>query len=157
MFNQLMVGQKKMAEDIACIKSFQESVLSRFGKLESRVTVLESSIPVLEDGGLQEHLRSQIDNLSGIVTELISKNDDLENRSRRNNIIFHGLAEQSKETSADLLANISRLITATLKIECPQIERCHRIGRVREGHPRPVILKLLNFNSKFSVLKMRSD
>ncbi|KAG0412591.1 hypothetical protein HPB47_010259, partial [Ixodes persulcatus] len=43
MFAELLAGQKKMAQDIAEIKLFHQSVNSRFDALEARVAALESS------------------------------------------------------------------------------------------------------------------
>lgn len=84
---------------------------------------------------------------------MLPKNDDLESRSRRNNILLHGLPEDPNEKGDTLSSNVSKLLTEMLEIPCPHIERCHRIGKVREGRPRPVIMRILDFGEKMRIMK----
>ncbi|XP_040076217.1 uncharacterized protein LOC120848305 [Ixodes scapularis] len=154
MFAELLAGQKKMAQDIAQIKLFQQSVNSRFDALEARVAALESpsatpSVPCTSCDNLLIELKS----LSGVVDRLVARNDDMENRLRRNNLILYGLTESADETSESLLSNVSKIFSDKLIIDCPRIERCHRIGRKHDDRSRPVIMKLLDFREKMEVLK----
>ncbi|XP_077485309.1 uncharacterized protein LOC144095446 [Amblyomma americanum] len=142
MLAELLAGQRKMAEDIADIKRFQQRVNSRFEALESRVSALESSSPT-----------SNGDASDGVVSKLASRNDELENRSRRNNLIFHGLAEEDEETNKALFIAVTMVFIDNLQLDCPKIERYHRLGRKQEGRPRPVIVKLLDFREKTQALK----
>lgn len=52
-----------------------------------------------------------------------------------------------------LLSNLSEWFKGNLQIDCPNIERCHRIGRRQADRPRPIIIKLLDYREKTSVLK----
>lgn len=72
---------------------------------------------------------------------------------RRNNLILHGLNEEDEENSDSLRARVSQVLSETLLIDCPAIERCHRLGRSRVNHVRPVIMKLLDFRDKIKVMK----
>lgn len=98
-------------------------------------------------------LKQELNSVKSIVEQLTAKNDDLENRSRRNNVIFHGISKEPEETNASLLSKVSQLITDELEMECPRIERCHRLGKGSEGRPPPTIIKLLNFNDKIAIMK----
>lgn len=83
----------------------------------------------------------------------MSKVDELENRSRRNNLIIYGIQEETTETSDDLANTIKNdIFLAKLDITVNNIERCHRIGK-KEGKTRPVIIKLLDHRDKTSILK----
>lgn len=155
MFSKLLEGQSKLAHDIADIKSFQQTVACRFDALESRVNELECPPKPIEHGSVSE-LRAEINCLTSKINELILKNDDLENRSRRNNLIMHGISEDSNENTSTLLCSVTSVFTNTLKITCPQIERVHRLGKARTGYTRPIILKLSNFGEKSVVLKNSS-
>lgn len=52
-----------------------------------------------------------------------------------------------------MLSQVSQLFTGQLKIECPPIERCHRIGKRNGDRPHPIIIKLLDYRTKLVVLK----
>ncbi|XP_075534678.1 uncharacterized protein LOC142569037 [Dermacentor variabilis] len=154
MLTELLAGQKTIARDIADIKVFQQTVNKRFDALESRVAALEKTSA--DPSVSLDHSGSDVRSLSQAVSELIKKNDDLENRSRRNNIILHGLGEHNAENTDMLLSNVHQFFTEKLQIECPPIERCHRIGTKREGRSRPVILRVLDFRNKVEIMKIVS-
>ncbi|KAH6925937.1 hypothetical protein HPB50_012303 [Hyalomma asiaticum] len=61
------------------------------------------------------------------------KNDDLENRSRRNNLVIHGLLEPPQETPDTQLASVTGLLSDKLGVHCDVIERCHRLGARRHA------------------------
>lgn len=104
MLAELLAGQKLMARDIADIKFFQQTVNKRFEALESRVAALEKT--TADSRASFDHSGSGVCSLSQAVSELIKKNDDLENHSRRNNIILHGLDENDAENTNTLLSNV---------------------------------------------------
>uniref|UniRef100_L7LVY4 Putative tick transposon n=1 Tax=Rhipicephalus pulchellus TaxID=72859 RepID=L7LVY4_RHIPC len=147
---QLLDGQKKIASDIADIK---ETFNSRFEALETRVCALESSAAITHYGATSDKLNSEIASLRESVTKLSLKSDDLENRSRRNNILLHGLPETRDENTDSLLNAVTQVLSERLHTQCPDIERCHRIGRSREGRPRPVIMKIFDYREKVRVMK----
>lgn len=41
-------------------------------------------------------------------------------------------------------------------MDCPQIEKCHRIGTRNTGGSRPIVLKLLDFREKAQILRNAS-
>uniref|UniRef100_L7LVY0 Tick transposon n=1 Tax=Rhipicephalus pulchellus TaxID=72859 RepID=L7LVY0_RHIPC len=149
MFAQILSGQKKIEQDVAELRN---SVNSRFEAIESRLAVLEQT-PPLHNATLFDNLCCQIENLTSTVNKLSSRNDDLENRSRRNNIIIHGLEESEDENDDSLQASLKKFFSDTLKVDFPQIERFHRIGTYHGSKSRPVILRLLDFREKMKVLR----
>nr|XP_050038278.2 uncharacterized protein LOC126535453 [Dermacentor andersoni] len=151
MLAELLNGQKRLAEDVAEIKNFQQSVNTRFETIESRLAALKSSShkPAVPS----DSLNSELARLTSEIHNLSTKNDELENRARRNNLILHGLPESSDEDNERLSSDIAKWFEDKLKMSCPQIERCHRLGRPSRDRPRPVIMKLLDYREKVSVLK----
>lgn len=97
---------------------------------------------------------SEIASLRSLVSTLEMKLDDLENRSRRNNLIIHGIPEEKDEDQGSLDAIVNgKIISDILKTEPITIERIHRLGKPHERKVRPVILKLLDHRDKNRVLK----
>jgi len=97
------------------------------------------------------------------VESLLEKTDDLENRSRRNNLCFEGIPEQlhgheSWEKSEEKIKN---LVSNKLHIDTDDliIERAHRVGRKKPDStkPRPIIAKFLSFKDRDAVLKARKN
>ncbi|XP_049522591.1 uncharacterized protein LOC125945068 [Dermacentor silvarum] len=153
MLAELIKGQQHISQEIADIKDFHQAVKSRFDALETRVAALESLPTTLPSIGNNGKVNNEIQQLQIKIDQLALRNDDLENRYRRNNLLLHGLTESPDETHDLLLSNISTLFEEQLEIKCPSIERCHRIGRRHADRPRPIIMKLLDYREKTNVLK----
>lgn len=79
--------------------------------------------------------------------------DDLENRMRRNNLIFKGLPELENETWNDAKVIITGFAQEMLGISLGEIERAHRLGQKRSGTKRPIIVKFLSFRDREEVLR----
>lgn len=154
MLTELLASQKMLARDIADVTLFQQTLNKRFDALEFRVAALEKN--TADPRTSFDQSGSDVRSLSRAVSELMEKNDDLENLSRRNNIILHGLDENDDENNNMLFSNVRQFFTEKLNIECPPIERCHRIGTKREGRSRPVILRVLDFRNKTEIMKIVS-
>lgn len=89
-----------------------------------------------------------------VIETLQKRIDDLENRSRRSNLIVYGLAEQEGETSESLEQAVNEgIIKEKLELEPVAIERIHRLGNAQPNKVRPVIFKLLDSRQKNGILK----
>ncbi|KAH9378823.1 hypothetical protein HPB48_010825 [Haemaphysalis longicornis] len=87
------------------------------------------------------------------ILELTAKVDDLENRSRRNNLAIYGVTEEPDEDSKSLQEKVQRTIfTDILDIAVKSVERIHRVGNPRSERPRPIVLRLLDFSEKSKIL-----
>ncbi|XP_077560605.1 uncharacterized protein LOC144175397 [Haemaphysalis longicornis] len=127
------------------IKEIKEGRLASIDAKLENLTVLDSKISTCMD---------QVSNLQKEITALELKLDDLENRSRRSNLIFYGIEEDKNENNESLEDTINeKILKNILEIEPVAIERIHRLGRAAEGKNRPVILKLLNSRDKAKVFK----
>ncbi|XP_077540094.1 uncharacterized protein LOC144152631 [Haemaphysalis longicornis] len=153
MLAELIKGQKRISQEITEIKNFNQMINSRFDALEARVSALESVPAALPSAALNGNVESELHQLNIKIGQLSLRNGELENRSRRNNLLLHGFPEAPDETHDILLPNISAWLGKELEIHCPNFERCHRIGRKHADRPRPVIMKLLHYREKTNVLK----
>lgn len=86
------------------------------------------------------------------ICMLVLKVDDLENRSRRNNLIIYGIEEPARESNEELLNEVTECFQKNLEVTTSATERCHRFGRKVGNKPRPVIIKFLDYREKTSVL-----
>ncbi|XP_072145120.1 uncharacterized protein [Dermacentor andersoni] len=133
---------KQIAEDIKEIK-------------EERLTAIDNKLEHLSF--LEDKLSScteQITNLQQVVSSLELRLDDLENRSRRSNLIVYGMPEEEDENNESLERSVNKkVVKDSLQLDEVAIERIHRLGRPEENKTRPIILKLLDFRDKAKVLR----
>lgn len=134
MLEQLLDGQKSMA--------------SRLDAIEEKLTQVEATILVVKELG------SKITTLEKTVQKLEKKLVDLEDRSRRNNLIVYGIRERTDESVESLTKEVvDNVFSSVLRVNVSSVERIHRLGRKQPDKHRPVILKLMDYREKMSVLK----
>uniref|UniRef100_A0A8C2ER77 L1 transposable element RRM domain-containing protein n=1 Tax=Cyprinus carpio TaxID=7962 RepID=A0A8C2ER77_CYPCA len=142
--------------------------------IHSRLTSIQNSLSTLGDqvNLLEQRVGANEDNVQVCVARiqqmekdnfyLLDKVDDLENRSRRSNLRFVGVRESSE--GSDIAGFMSRLIPQLLgqdNFSTPLIiEWAHRSPTVRQSDrasPRPIMIKLLNFQDKVKILRIARE
>lgn len=119
-----------------------------------RVTVADMEGPLSSCADEVVSLRSNVDRLSAQVLALDNRCEDLESRSRRNNIRIIGLPEERNPVSADM---ISTLLKDAFGLEKePVVDRAHRSlqARPKPGErPRPIIARLHYYTDCADILR----
>ena len=102
-----------------------------------------------------ETLKAEVTELRGNQEATDLTLDDHENRSKRNNLVIHNLDPVvENESWGDCQKAVQTLIAEKLKIKEPiEIERAHRMGMLRPGRTRPVVVKFLKWGDKEKVKK----
>ncbi|KAH9359680.1 hypothetical protein HPB48_010829 [Haemaphysalis longicornis] len=171
-------GPEKLDQVLTLVKElitsnhkFQEEVSGRLKDLQLSVTDIKRRLSELEQSDSVRDLRVDVSSVSSLLKESCDQLrnidsrqtqrsslvvDDLDNRIRRNNLIFKGLPETSPETWAETEETITKFVSENLDIDVGEIERAHRIGEWKEGTVRPVVVKFLNFKDKHNILKNAS-
>ena len=133
----LEISQKKTADDVKDLKQ-------SYGFLEEQVTEVKSDIA--EKASRRE------------LTKLEKKIDDLENRSKRSNIVIWGLREDAeKEYDSLELFLAHNFFGNHMGIEGIEVMRAHRTN-VKEraaaaAKPRPIHVYLRRYTDKVKILK----
>lgn len=95
------------------------------------------------------------------VAELIQDNkmlrdevDNLEQYSRRNCLRVFGVKEEVGENTEDKVREIfsSKLC---VKVEPSDIDRCHRVGKLNAKKSRPIIIKLVSYKTRATIIRAR--
>ncbi|XP_029833713.2 uncharacterized protein LOC115318140, partial [Ixodes scapularis] len=137
-----------IACDVQEIKTSQKEACRRLGAIEAKLKEIDS----VKAASIKQDRK--IEKLENTVSTLVDKMDDLENRGRRNNLIIFGLEETENENSNSLEARVSKtIIEDILDVSTSGIERIHRLGSQTPGKARPIILKLLDFRDKLTILR----
>ncbi|XP_077528021.1 uncharacterized protein LOC144139597 [Haemaphysalis longicornis] len=152
----LSSGQAQLIGDmqnLKCQLSNTDKAISALGK---RIDNLESHYNQVQT------LQTELDTITTITSQTASqvsvleaRLDDAENHSRRNNLLFYGIAD---DTPSETYVQFEQLITAfcrdrfKISIETKEIERAHRLGRHSPDRCRPIIVKFTSFKTKETVL-----
>ncbi|XP_049275858.1 uncharacterized protein LOC119406243 [Rhipicephalus sanguineus] len=152
---EMLQNQKEILSKLTAVQEKQNSFETKILDMQNRLLVIETKVQSLDE------TRNRLATLETIVAEcrdksssLLDQVDDLENRSRRNNLIIRGVAEDENEKEETLLKKVNdEIFSSTLKVNITSIERIHRIGKKNSGKTRPVILRLADYRDKMKVLQ----
>ena len=104
-------------------------------------------------------IKSRVDETDNQVNAVRMKTVDLEDRSRRSNLVFFNFPEASRHVTENCETMVEELLHS-LNVVDPRIEvwmeRAHRLGRRRPEHdtkPRPIIVKFSYFKQKELIIK----
>ncbi|CAN7949144.1 unnamed protein product, partial [Ixodes pacificus] len=152
---QVLENQTQMTRELSAIKENQNHAEDKVQQLNEKLAAVEEKMSVLETTANQfpahQHKISLFENL---VAKMDDRIDDLENRSRRNNIIVYDVPEAANETAESLQSQVvNGIFGEKLGVCITSTERLHRIGKRTAHRPRPVIVKLFNFSEKTLIFK----
>ncbi|XP_077558145.1 uncharacterized protein LOC144173709 [Haemaphysalis longicornis] len=137
----ILKNQAKSERELNAIKD-------QISEVNVKTDKLTSSLALIHEMNLR------IDALEATVRQQAERLVDYENRSRRNNLLVFGLAEKSIESESDLMvAVVDKIFKKKLNVEVKTIERIHRMGTVKPGKVRPVIMRFYDYREKERVMK----
>lgn len=102
--------------------------------------------------------RTEITNLATQFDSLAYATNDLEDRSRRNNVLFRGIADCKEtwaETENKIVAILSSCTEGTFNPD--SIERAHRLGSYTQSRCRPIIVKFNHYKTREKVFSLRTQ
>ncbi|XP_064462448.1 uncharacterized protein LOC135373102 [Ornithodoros turicata] len=155
---ELVKAQADMSSDIKSIKSSQVAMESKVSDIINRLQSLQNKTKNLST--IEQDVAAVYKMTDGLVAQQASfqsRLDDLEDRSRRNNLVLRGVPD-ARETWDETEAKVASALTTSLGCEFPRnsIERAHRLGTFSSSKCRPVIVKFLSYKVKNMVLASRS-
>ena len=143
-------------EEVKTIKTSMEVQALEIGQMKSEFTALAREMDEKEKRLTEEIgiLKSKLKQERDHTSILMEKIDDLENRSRRNNVVIHGIDECDNETWADAEAKVQDFFRNQLQVEFQgSIQRAHRLGKRRhDRRPRPIIVCCSEWKDKDKVM-----
>lgn len=155
LFSSFQSNQESMTVKLDEICSSIRTLSKDFKAVQHRVANAEKRISTLEDDLGKE--KSVAHELSTKVTLLCNRLDDLESRSRRNNIMIIGIKEGMEAGDlTGLLVRIFRYVLGAGESNpVPEVDRAHRVLRPRpnpEDPPRNIIVRLLRWEDKQKIM-----
>ncbi|KAM7298388.1 uncharacterized protein ISCGN_018984 [Ixodes scapularis] len=149
----LLDGQNAIKAKLQTIETNQEQSKATLDDLKTRIESLEQHLAQFSEmKAAVTDCRKQCEDTHSVVRNLTAKVDDLENRSRRCNLIFYGVPDtDTRELPAASEKRVQEIVTR-LGLEPVQIERAHRLGRYSIGKARPLIANFALFKEKQTIL-----
>ena len=133
--------------------------------IKTNMSVLDQKVSSLSSS--QQALRQELSSLRERVDSLETECERQEQYSRRENVIIHGIGELPGESYDSLRSRITTLLNNNIKSKTwheGDIVRAHRMGKHHDSStfspmktkPRPVIVRLHQFQDKLTILKARA-
>ena len=147
--------------------SYNDSIKHIINSFENRIQNLESNLSEtkLELASVRRLNEEQNSSISHLVSEIeelklsnssaiSSRMDYLEDQSRRNNLRFDGLPEESEENWEQTSKKVQDLVKNKLGInQSVTIERAHRVGKRVSSKPRTIVAKFLRFGDRDNIVR----
>ena len=144
------VALAKLNQENGYLKSELINLKQCANVLSQETTDIKNSMEIVQTRQKQE------------ISTLQEKTTDLEDRSRRNNLVFYGIKEQSKpgepEDCEDLILKevlFKSGIITNEDLSGGIFDRAHRLGPIKsdQDRPRPIIARFTAYKDKEIILK----
>ncbi|XP_077484896.1 uncharacterized protein LOC144094901 [Amblyomma americanum] len=153
MFESILSGQQAIRADIASLKERLESTETAIHCFEQRLISLECSMTEVRAKTRENEETHAVATAAHDLLKLHhEKLVDLENRSRRSNLIVFGITEDPNETETTLREKvIEDVFKDKVGVDCVSVARIHRLGKRPTG--RPVIAFFQDYTEKQALMK----
>lgn len=92
----------------------------------------------------QSFVVASFSNILKQLSILTAECDNMEMRSRRKMLLFHGVPEAKDEDAVEVVINIASKHLRSMGLQPEHVSRAHRMGRSSSQKPRPILVKLCN-------------
>ena len=146
----------KLNQEIGSLKSEVNNQKTKINELEKGLNYMST-----ETADLKEVFKESSDKNKESISQLQEKTTDLEDRGRRENLVFFGIKEMSDKHNVE---NCDKIVTEILikqgvfhrdDLHGSIFDRAHRLGPRKQNseRPRPIICKFSTYRDKEFVLK----
>ena len=164
--NLIQTGMQSQVDTLFNVVKMKDEII---GKLQADIGALKQSVNhISQDTSDNQNaikecnkiMESKFAEANKYVETVKNKTVDLEDRSRRSNLVFFNFPEAADSQTEDceqLVHNVLEKLDI-MQDEEVWIERAHRLGRKQPGsdRPRPVIVKFTYFKQKQCIIKNAS-
>lgn len=130
------------------INSIKESLEFQQAKVDKEVSELKKEVI-----DMQQQLHEVIlQDSSESIKSLQAKIDDMEDRSRRNNIRVDGIVDGKSESWEESERKVKNLLSDRMGIDV-HIERAHRTGTFNKNKQRTIVCRLYDYKQKEHIVR----
>ena len=164
-YNKLEISTAARVETLHKVIQQKDDVIGKLnveiGELKKSYSFLSSETAEIKTSMKQsnEQIAAKFETTNSLVKENNNKSIDLEDRSRRSNLIFYNFPE-ARDGETENCEQLIHNIISSRKIFNPDeeeiwIDRAHRLGprKPDNDRPRPIIAKFTYFKHKEEIIK----
>ncbi|XP_040077617.1 uncharacterized protein LOC120849453 [Ixodes scapularis] len=151
----ILDNQSNMSKQLQEVKAGQDSLRQEMTGINAKIAGFKDALANIEKEMAQvTSLKKSVAILERTVRQQNYRLIDLENRSRRNNLVIFGLPEKDNESTEELKQTVTKdVFQKVIGVTVTSVERIHRLGRKRDETSRPVIMKFFDYNETNEILK----
>ena len=137
---------------VESFKGFSNDVACYFHETEEKLKLLESQLAIQKS--VTDNLVEDRSRLNKTIEDLEDELDDQQQYSRRNCLLIHGVEEKQNENVEAAVMDIvdNKLKATVLKND---ISRMHRLGRRKQGRPRPIIVRFISYRQRKNIFDVK--
>lgn len=159
MFQDLKTSLQGIDKKMDDLAARMDGLTRRMDKQDGRMDVMETRVTETEES--HTAIDRKIRGMDKVLTLIQQKNEDLEARSRRNNVRITGVAETTNIAKMEVYVEtmMSELFGSGLS-QMFLVERAHRtLGPQPQpgAPPRAIIARILNYRDRDTILRMARD
>ena len=113
-------------------------------------TVVMSAISPVVSNLLKKDQQQKQGTTTKWMSKVDERLDEMEQYSRRDNVIVRGLKEDGSENTTEKVCELAKEIG--VKIEPKDVSTSHRVGMKKEDKPRPIVVKFVRRDTKTQML-----
>lgn len=151
-------NHSEVLSQLSEVKQFQINLEKQMTGINERLTTVEQKIAASE-GCTEQDIASTVSvAVRSETANLARRLDEIEDRSRRENLLFHGFPDVPSESWSDSEKRVREVLSSTLNMQLSEesIARAHRLGKYQPNKCRSVIAKFSSFKVKDSIFAARS-
>lgn len=152
-------GQARILDSIGSLTSKHAELNATVTNISERLSSMENRFEVLEEHAEDiTTVKESIGTLQNENTLLKVRLSDLEDRVRRDNLLFFNVPDNPSETWADSEKEVKKIVLDQMSINLvdSDIARAHRVGTLHRDKARPIIVKFANYKTKEKVLSAKT-
>nr|XP_037285107.1 uncharacterized protein LOC119178048 [Rhipicephalus microplus] len=152
-------GQARILNSIGSLTSKHAELNATVTNISERLSSMENRVEVLEEHAEDiTTVKESIGTLQNENTLLKVRLSDLEDRARRDNLLFFNVPDNPSETWADSEKKVKKIVLDQMSINLvdSDIARAHRVGTLHRDKARPIIVKFANYKTKEKVLSAKT-
>lgn len=130
----------------SAVERINETLMKEVKSLQKNNEVLSKENKALKESMVQ---------MEGKIMKLEQTADDCEQYSRRNSIRITGIPESSNEETDKIVLDMAHDLDVQLNLA--DIDRTHRVGRIREGRKRAILVKFSTYRARRSLYSKRME
>ena len=142
--DSLKGNYKELRENLLPTKSQVDTLVKENDGLKSKVKYLEDQISTS---------KKELENMEVRLNDVETDHDDLEQYTRKFNLVIHGIPEQKEEDNVENVIKLGQFLEVNLTRG--DIDIVHRMQTKSNGKPRPIIACFSNYNAKSKLYKAR--